>query len=75
MMSEQSSVPAQYLRLPQAASYISMSPAFLRKEHRLGRGPERIRCGKCLLFSRCALDRWLAARTETPAPRQEGEDE
>jgi predicted DNA-binding transcriptional regulator AlpA len=65
-MSEQSAVvQTDYMRMPQAAAYIGMSPQFLRKVHRLGNGPERIRAGKCLLFTRAALDRWLAERTES----------
>jgi hypothetical protein len=69
-MSEQTAgVPTEYLRLPEAAAYIRMSTQFLRKAHRTGRGPDRLRVGKCLLFTKTALDTWLSARAEAPAAR------
>jgi predicted DNA-binding transcriptional regulator AlpA len=63
-MHEQTPVPEQYLRLPEAAAYITMSQQFLRRAHREGRGPNRIRCGRVILFTRSALDAFLAGRAE-----------
>ena len=64
-MSEQVAVQSQYLRLPEAAEYIAMSPEFLRRVHREGRGPDRIRCGRVILYARSALDAFLAGRAES----------
>lgn len=57
----------EYMRLREAASFINMSPAFLRKEARLGRGPERVRCGKVLLYPMAGLRRYMTERTEKAA--------
>jgi len=57
----------EYLRLTEAAEYIRMSPQYLRKVHRGGNGPDRLRAGKCLLFTRASLDKWLSARAEAGA--------
>jgi hypothetical protein len=40
----------EFLRIKPAASFIGMSASFLRKEARNSRGPERVRCGKVLLY-------------------------
>jgi hypothetical protein len=64
-MLEQIAAPQQRYRLKGAADYILMSPAFLRKAHRNGTGPDRIRCGsKVILFEKSALDAWLESRKE-----------
>jgi hypothetical protein len=57
-------LPVEFLRIKEAANFIGMSPAFLRKEARLGRGPERIRCGKVLLFPVAGLRRYMSDLTE-----------
>jgi len=57
-------LPAEFLRIQVAAKFIGMSPAFLRKEARLKRGPERVRCGKCLLYHIDSLREYMASRTE-----------
>lgn len=56
--------PKEYLRIKEAAQFIGMSTAFLRKEARLKRGPDRARVGKCLLYSVASLRRYVADRTE-----------
>jgi predicted DNA-binding transcriptional regulator AlpA len=69
-MQEQTTVPTQYLRLPEAAAYIHMSPQFLRRAHREGRGPDRIRVsGKVILFARTALDSWLTSQADVSTAR------
>lgn len=68
MLEQTTDVHTEYLRLPEAAKYIAMSPQFLRKAHRAGTSPSRIRCGgKVILFSRSALDSWLASQADAPA--------
>jgi hypothetical protein len=57
----------EFLRIHEAAQFINMSPAFLRKEARLKRGPERVRCGKCLLYDINSLRRYMTERTERAA--------
>lgn len=70
MAEQQTTVPTEYLRLPEAAQYIRMSTQFLRKVHRAKQGPDRLRVGKCLLFTKTALDTWLLARAEASGARQ-----
>lgn len=60
-------VQAEFLRIKPASAFIGMSPAFLRKEARLKRGPERIRCGKVLLYPIAGLRRYMSDRTEQAA--------
>jgi hypothetical protein len=61
-------VPTEFLCIKEAASFIGMSPAFLRKQARLGRGPDRARCGKVLVFPVAGLRRYVAAQTEARVP-------
>lgn len=68
-MSEQTAVPSENMRLETAAAYIGMSPQFLRKAHRMGTGPERIRLGKCIIFRKSSLDAFLQARIEVRSAR------
>lgn len=56
--------PKEFLRIKEAAQFIGMSPAFLRKEARHSRGPERARVGKVLLYPVAGLRRYIADRTE-----------
>lgn len=63
-MSTTTTVTPEYLRLPQAARLISMSPAFLRKCIRLGNGPSVIRLGKSPVVAVSELHRWMASRVE-----------
>jgi predicted DNA-binding transcriptional regulator AlpA len=56
---------AQRYRLKDAAKYILMSTTFLRKAHKNGTGPDRIRSGsKVIIFEKSALDAWLESRKE-----------
>ena len=69
-MPEQTTVPTEYLRIKDAARYVAMSPQYLRAAHREGHGPARIRCGgKVILFSRTALDSWLASQADVSTAR------
>lgn len=56
-------VQSDYLDRPQAAAHINMSVAWLRKQERLRKGPARIQCGKCVRYTRSALDEFMRART------------
>jgi hypothetical protein len=50
-------VPSRkYLRIAEAASYLNVSVAFLRKQKGLGRGPQYSRCGDILIYSVEDLD-------------------
>jgi predicted DNA-binding transcriptional regulator AlpA len=57
-------LPVEYLRIKEAAKFIGMSSAFLRKVAREGHGPERVRCGKVLLYPIVGLRRYMAERVE-----------
>ncbi len=54
----------EYLRRKDAAKFIGMSVAYLRGCERLGKGPERVRCGKIPLYTLEGLRRFMAARIE-----------
>jgi predicted DNA-binding transcriptional regulator AlpA len=70
-MTEQTTVQAQYLRLPQAAAYLGMSQQFLRRAHREGRGPNRFRAGtKTIVFLRADLDAWVISQREVSGAKQ-----
>jgi hypothetical protein len=64
MQDPQPVLTPEFMRLPDAAKFIGMSPGFLRKEARLKRGPERARVGKCLLYPVASLRRYVKERTE-----------
>ena len=64
-MSDSPTGPApEYLRRKDAAKFIGMSVAYLRRCERLGKGPERSRCGKVPIYHIDALRRFMAARIE-----------
>lgn len=69
MQSNSTAAPVQveYLTRPQAAQLINMSTAWLRKQERLGNGPERIRAGKCVRYTPDALRAFMQERTELTA--------
>ncbi len=54
----------EFLRVPQVATVIGMSAAFVRKVIREGKGPAVIRLGKSPVISRRALAEWMQSRTE-----------
>jgi predicted DNA-binding transcriptional regulator AlpA len=66
-MATATAVSPEYLRLNQAAQFISMSPAYLRKVCRLGKGPTKIRLGKSPVFHVEELRRWVQAHVERKA--------
>ena len=54
----------EYFRIPESATIIGMSKAYLRKTIRLGKGPQIIRCGKSPVIHIDELHRWMASRAE-----------
>lgn len=63
-MFKQAEIPPEFLRRPAAAAFISMSQAYLRKVERLGKGPERSRCGKSPVYHIDELRRWMREHVE-----------
>ena len=57
-------VQTEYLTRQQASTLIGMSVAWIRKMERLGNGPERIRAGKCVRYTRDSLRAFMQARAE-----------
>lgn len=55
-------VQAEFLSRRQAAEFLNISQAWIRKAERAGAGPERVRFGKCVRYSRAALEAFAAAR-------------
>ena len=47
----------------EAAQYLNCSGSFLAKQRMRGTGPEFIRIGRAVRYSRSALDAWKAANT------------
>jgi predicted DNA-binding transcriptional regulator AlpA len=58
-------------RIGEAAKYLgNVSEQLLRKLHRRGQGPARSRVGpKLIVYSKHALDEWLAAQTDVSTAR------
>jgi predicted DNA-binding transcriptional regulator AlpA len=56
------SVEAEFLSRKQAGQFLNISEAWIRKMERAGTGPERIRFGKCVRYSRTALVAFAQAR-------------
>ena len=64
-MPDRTTSPSQeYLRRPQAALFIGMSEAWLKKVEKSGQGPERSRCGKSPVYHIDSLRRFMAERVE-----------
>jgi hypothetical protein len=67
--------PVKYLRRTEASTYLreqwglSYSPSTLAKLACGDDAPAHHRCGRVVLYAPADLDRWAAARIETPAPR------
>lgn len=55
-------VQAEFLSRKQASQLLNISEAWIRKMERAGTGPERIRFGKCVRYSRSALVAFAQAR-------------
>jgi predicted DNA-binding transcriptional regulator AlpA len=58
-------VSAGFLNRKQAAQFLNISEAWIRKQERLGRGPARVRLGKCVRYSREALAAFARAHTDS----------
>jgi hypothetical protein len=65
-MTTQVQLSTEFLRIKEAARTINMSTAFMRKEARAGRGPQRVRCGKIILYPVEGLRQYMAERVERP---------
>jgi hypothetical protein len=57
-------IQSEWLTRQQAAQFINMSVAWIRKQERAGHGCERVRAGKCVRYTRDALHRWMQQRAE-----------
>jgi hypothetical protein len=57
-------VQPEYLTRKQGAQILNISEAWLRKQDRLNKGPERVRFGKCVRYERHALLAFARALTE-----------
>ena len=55
-------VPAEFFSRKQASQFLNISEAWIRKMERAGTGPDRIRFGKCVRYSRSALIAFAQAR-------------
>ena len=49
------------LKDPDAAAYIGLSTAYLKKGRLRGRGPDFVRVGRSVRYRTIDLDRWLEA--------------
>lgn len=67
-MSESSTAPArEYLRRNEAAEFLAVSPALLRKLARLGTGPAYAKIGTAVLYRVEDLRAWVAAQVKKAA--------
>ena len=55
-------VRAEFLSRKEASQLLNISEAWIRKMERAGTGPERVRFGKCVPYSRTALLAFAQAR-------------
>ncbi|HLW78185.1 MAG TPA: helix-turn-helix domain-containing protein [Terriglobia bacterium] len=64
-------LPRRYLRPPDAAEYLGVSPKFLAHARIRGDGPPFIRAsGRLILYAVADLDQWLGARRRTSTSDQ-----
>ena len=63
-MFKQTDIQPEFLRRPQAAAFLGMSEAWLRKMERLGKAPERSRCGKSPVYRIETLRLWMQEQVE-----------
>ena len=64
----QKPTPAPTIDEKDASAYIGMTPAYLRKARRLGKGPNYIQLGRTIRYRVRDLDAWLEqhlVKTET----------
>lgn len=57
-------LPREFLRRKEAANFIGMSVAFLRKAEREGRGPHFARLGRTPAYAIADLRAWVESRRE-----------
>lgn len=55
-------VQAEFLSRKQASQFLNISEAWIRKMERAGAGPERVRLGKCVRYTRDALNSFARSR-------------
>ena len=67
-MDSQAILPSEYLRTPEAANYLSLSPQFLEVCRHRGEGPPYVKIGRAIRYRRSALDDWMTARESGPRP-------
>lgn len=60
-MSEPVRIAPAYLRLQEAADYLSVTPQYLNKMERMGQGPRRIKKGRMTFYAVADLDAWMRA--------------
>ena len=60
-MSEAARIMPAYLRLQDAADYLSVTPQYLNKMERMGQGPRRIKKGRMTFYAVADLDAWMMA--------------
>jgi len=61
------STKPEYMRRSEAAKFISMSPAYLRKVAKQGKGPLFSKLGKSPVYRVADLREWMAGRIEKAA--------
>jgi len=61
--------PREMLDEREAARYLTLSPAFLRKRRRLGRPPAYAKLGRRIVYDRSDLDTLITAGRVSPSPR------
>lgn len=61
------SPPRGYCNQAEAARYLGKSVETLRRRHAFGRGPKRIRNGRCWKYSYADLDAWLTVQADEEA--------
>jgi hypothetical protein len=60
--------PGRYMRTPQAANYIGLSPSSLEKDRTDGRlNIPHIKLGKAVVYDRDLLDKWLSEHARVPS--------
>lgn len=54
----------RFLRTDEAASYIALSGATLRKFRLVGGGPEYFKLGRIVVYDPTDLEKWIAAKRQ-----------
>jgi hypothetical protein len=70
-ITESAGVPARiapaYLRLRDAADYLSVTQQYLNKIERMGQGPRRIKKGRMTFYAIADLNAWMRGSEEQAA--------